>query len=604
MVFKFTGNKNYKQSANKRTKKSLGDQIKDSLENGYSKYILMMLGAIFIKVVVSKTFGENLISFEEAFNKIKRGEVSKLVIINSHISNKPSKIEIYDASNNKLGAISGDKLTSVMNEVGKVTGLAEPIKIEYSSALTLTVFLIFLVFCLFTLLPGIAMSNGRLLNKLFGKTKGNNVMRLILRSEESQAVEHNARTVNVTFKDVAGLDGPKEEVQQVIDFLRSPDKFMKLGARIPKGVLLAGPPGTGKTLLAKACAGEVGVPFFVASGSEFSEIFVGVGAARVRNLFAKAKEKAPSIIFIDEIDTLGKKRSRYTRDEERESTLNQLFVEMDGFGTNANVIVMAATNRKKALDPALIRPGRFDRLVEVPLPNLKEREEIFMVHLRNIKTAQALSKEELAKKLAALTTGMSGADIMSVCNESALIAARTNKNSVELGDFYEAYDRVLEGLKKSQGFNDFAKKLTAFHEAGHATAGWFLKNAQQVLKVSIVPRSKGSLGHTILMPDELQMYTKEQVVDMLKTMYGGRAAEEIFMQTASTGADNDLSKATELAKEYVGKFGMTAKYEYVSFLNSKGEFVGSPYAKKVVGCVIGSNLIGRCLSCVMKFMRR
>ena len=603
MVLKFT-EENKKQSENKKTNKSLGDQIKDSLENGYSKYILLVLAAILISKGISERFGENLMSFEEAFSKIRKGEVSRLVIVSSFTREKPSKIEIYDTSNNRLGAVSADKLVSLINEVGKVKELTEPIKIEYLTAFPMILFFSFLALNCLVLISAIAISNGKVLNRVFGKSKGSNMINLLLRSGEPQVVEYNARTMNVTFKDVAGLDGPKEEVQQIIDFLRTPDKFKKLGAKIPKGVLLAGPPGTGKTLLAKACAGEAGVPFFVASGSEFSEIFVGVGAARVRNLFAKAKEKAPSIIFIDEVDTLGKKRSRYSRDEERESTLNQLFVEMDGFGTNANVIVMAATNRKKALDPALIRPGRFDRLVEVPLPNLKEREEIFTVHLKNIKTAQALSKEELGKKLAALTTGMSGADIMSVCNEAALIAARNNKDSVELRDFYEGYDRVLEGLKKSQGLNDFAKRLTAFHEAGHATAGWFLKNAQQVLKVSIIPRSKGSLGHTILMPDELQMYTREQVLDMLKTMYGGRAAEETFLQTASTGADNDLSKATELAKEYVGKFGMTSKYGYISFLNNKGEFIGSPYSKKVVGCMIDSNLIERCLSCVMKLMRR
>eukprot|EP00826_Nyctotherus_ovalis_P035373 TRINITY_DN3036_c0_g5_i2.p1 TRINITY_DN3036_c0_g5~~TRINITY_DN3036_c0_g5_i2.p1 ORF type:complete len:568 (-),score=176.45 TRINITY_DN3036_c0_g5_i2:271-1974(-) len=558
------------------------------MKDGYSKYVLIFIGIMVANYAISQTLAEDLMMPEEALNKVKEGEVSKIVIASSFTRKRPSKVEIYDKNNNKIGAVTASKLVSFINEVEKAQESNEPIKVVYSGTYPLSYIIMLLIFNLPLFLLVIASFKPSLLSRLHCVSKRNGFVQNMFKSGESRAVEYSAKTVNVTFKDVAGLDGPKEEVQQIINFLRFPEQFKRLGARIPKGVLLSGPPGTGKTLLAKACAGEANVPFFVVSGSEFIEMFVGVGAARVRSLFEKAKEKAPSIIFIDEIDAIGKKRSKFMKDDERESTLNQLFVEMDGFGTNTNVIVMAATNRKKMLDPALVRPGRFDRLVEVPLPNIKEREEIFGVHLRKIVTSPSLSKSELSKKLAALTSGMSGADIMSVCNESALIAARQDKNQVDLADFYEAYDRVLEGLKKSYEINDFTKKLTAFHEAGHATAAWFLKNAQQVLKVSIVPRSKGSSGHTALMPDELQMYTRDQLHDMMKTIYGGRAAEELFLQTATTGADNDLKKATELAKEYVGKFGMTRKYPFISFLNAKDEFVGSPYMKKVqAGVIVG-----------------
>ncbi len=301
----------------------------------------------------------------------------------------------------------------------------------------------------------------------------------------SKAIEYSdVNKVEVSFRDVAGMEGPKEEIQEFVEFLKNPQKFRKLGAKIPKGALLAGPPGTGKTLLAKACAGEAGVPFFATSGSEFVEMFVGVGAARVRDLFRKAKSKSPAIIFIDEIDAIGKHRAKIGYNDERESTLNQIFVELDGFGTDTNVVVFAATNRKDALDKALIRPGRFDRLIEINLPTLKEREQIFGVHLKGITVSTKVPKAEIAKKLSALTMGMSGADIASICNESAILAARRNKKAIDLDDFYEAYDRVLTGLKRRLPLSEYDKKVTAFHEAGHAIVGWFLKNAQPVLKVS------------------------------------------------------------------------------------------------------------------------
>lgn len=405
----------------------------------------------------------------------------------------------------------------------------------------------------------------------------------------STAIEYgDANKVGVSFKDVAGLDGPKEEIQEFVEFLKNPEKFRKLGAKIPKGALLAGPPGTGKTLLAKACAGEAGVPFFATSGSEFVEMFVGVGAARVRDLFKKAKSKSPAIIFIDEIDAIGKSRMKISYNDERESTLNQIFVELDGFGTDTNVVVFAATNRKDALDRALIRPGRFDRIIEVSLPSLKEREDIFRVHLRPIALSPKSTKEEVAKKLAALTMGMSGADIASVCNEAALLAARYNKKVIEMDDFYEAYDRVLTGLKRKLPLSAHNKKVTAHHEAGHAIVGWFLRHAQPVLKISIVPRSKGSLGHTIMMPDEVELYRKEQIEDMICTMFGGRVAEELFMGSITTGARDDIQKATMLAKQYVGSFGMSKEFgniaglDYTSGFGFERKMLHSSHTAKVL----------------------
>jgi len=395
-----------------------------------------------------------------------------------------------------------------------------------------------------------------------------NIFKLIFGGKGFRAVEYGKnKKMNVKFKDVAGMKGPKEEIQEFVNFLKSPEKFRKLGAKIPKGALLSGPPGTGKTLLAKACAGEAGVPFFATSGSEFVEMIGGLGSYRVRNLFAEAKKKSPSIIFIDEIDSIGRRRSGLGRNSEAENTLNQIFVELDGFGTSTNVVVFAATNRKDALDKALIRPGRFDRLIEVDLPNLEERKEIFEVHLKDIVVSEDLEKSTVAEKLGALTMGMSGAEIYSICNEAAIMAARNNKPSVDMDAFYEAFDRVLTGLKRDLPLTKEDKRTTAIHEAGHAVVAWFLKHAQDVLKVSIIPRSKGSLGHTITMTEEVQLYRKEQIEDIICTMYGGRAAEELFLESITTGAQNDLQNATALGKKYVGVYGMASAFGNVSVLS-------------------------------------
>jgi ATP-dependent metalloprotease FtsH len=417
---------------------------------------------------------------------------------------------------------------------------------------------------------------------------------------QSRAVEYGPENkVNVTFKDVAGLEGPKEEIQEVVEFLRSPERFHKLGAKIPRGALLVGPPGTGKTLLAKACAGEANVAFFAVSGSEFVEMYVGLGAARVRDLFKRAKAKSPAIIFIDEIDAIGQERSNVGSNSERENTLNQLFVEMDGFDTDTNVVILAATNRKQSLDPALVRPGRFDRMIEINLPSVKEREEIFGVHLRKLAIGIEHSKEEIAKRMAALTNGMSGAEIMAICNEAALAAAKVGKEAIELKDFYEAYDRIFTGLKRKLPLKSVDRKWIAYREAGRTVTGWFLKNAQQVLKVSIIPRSKGSLGHTVTAIKEVQLNTKKQLYDMLKVIYGGRAAEEVLLGTVTTGAATDLMRATQLARMYVGTFdnNFTDQIE-------RQQQKSSPHIQQVIVVIVFRCLIKKCLDCARGLMKK
>ena len=380
----------------------------------------------------------------------------------------------------------------------------------------------------------------------------------------------NASDVKVTFKDVAGLEEAKEEVVEVVDFLKNPKKYTRLGGKIPKGVLLVGPPGTGKTLLAKSVAGEAGVPFFSISGSDFVEMFVGVGASRVRDLFKQAKEKSPSIIFIDEIDAIGRARSKNPMsggNDERESTLNQLLTEMDGFGTNSGVIVIAATNRADILDKALMRAGRFDRQIYVELPDLIGRKEIFEVHMRKLKLADDVNVEFLAKQ----TPGFSGADIANVCNEAALMAARRNKESIEKQDFLDAIDRIVGGLeKKNKVITDSEKKVIAFHEAGHATTSWLLEFAHPLVKVTIVPRGK-ALGAAWYLPNERQITTKEQMYHEMIATLGGRAAEQLIFGHISTGALSDLEKVTKQATAMVAYYGLDERIGNRSYYDSTGQ---------------------------------
>ena len=391
----------------------------------------------------------------------------------------------------------------------------------------------------------------------------------------------NKEDVKVTFKDVAGLEEAKEEITEIVDFLKSPEKYTKLGGKIPRGAMLVGPPGTGKTLLAKAVAGEAKVPFFSLSGSDFVEMFVGVGASRVRDLFKQAKEKSPAIIFIDEIDAIGRARGKNAMtgsNDERENTLNQLLTEMDGFGTNSGVIVMAATNRADVLDNALTRAGRFDRQIFVDLPDLVERKEIFEVHLKPIKINKTIDINFLARQ----TPGFSGADIANVCNEAALIAARKSKKNVNKQDFLDAVDRIIGGLeKKSKIISPTEKKTIAFHEAGHATVSWMLEFASPLVKVTIVPRGK-SLGAAWYLPEERQLTTTEQMLDEICSAMGGRAAEDLFFNKISTGALSDLEKTTKMAYAMVSMYGLSKEVGNISYYDSTGQQNGftKPYSEE------------------------
>lgn len=384
----------------------------------------------------------------------------------------------------------------------------------------------------------------------------------------------------VTFKDVAGLAGAKQEVEEIVSFLKNPKKYTELGGKIPKGALLVGPPGTGKTLLAKAVAGEANVPFFSLSGSDFVEMFVGVGASRVRDLFRQAKEKAPCIVFIDEIDAVGRARGKNANmnaNDERENTLNQLLTEMDGFGSNSGVIILAATNRADILDKALLRAGRFDRQIYVDLPDLNERKEIFAVHLRPIKTDTTVDTEFLARQ----TPGFSGADIANVCNEAALIAARNEKKSVQKEDFMSAVDRIVGGLeKRSKIMTEGERKSIAYHEAGHASLSWLLEHANPLVKVTIVPRGK-ALGAAWYLPEERQITTREQLLDEMCATLGGRAAEDVFFDEVSTGASNDLERVTKQAYAMVVYFGMSEKLPNLNYYDSTGQDWGftKPYSE-------------------------
>jgi len=375
--------------------------------------------------------------------------------------------------------------------------------------------------------------------------------------------------IKLNFRDVAGLEEAKEEVKEIVDFLKNPKKFTKLGGKIPKGALLVGSPGTGKTLLAKAVAGEANVPFYSLSGSDFVEMFVGVGAARVRDLFKKAKEKAPCIVFIDEIDAIGRSRGRGQMpgsNDERENTLNSLLVEMDGFSTDSGVIILAATNRPDVLDSALLRPGRFDRQISIDKPDLRGREEIFKVHVRNLK----LNSDVNIKNLSAQTPGFAGAEIANVCNESALIAARKNKESIEMVDFQDAIDRVIGGLeKKNKIISPDEKRIVAYHEAGHAVAGWYLEHADPLVKVSIVPRGIAALGYAQYLPKEQFLYQTDQLLDEMCMALGGRAAEEIIFGKISTGALSDLERITKMAYSIVSVYGMNKNIGNISFFDSK-----------------------------------
>ena len=487
--------------------------------------------------------------------------------------NTTSKGPLVYFNGNSLDAISKD-LTDSQKDLPADQAVITPITTSKANAWTSTFFSIILPLLLFAGLwifmmrrmgGGAGGGGGQIFN--IGKSKAT------LFDKESQ--------VSITFNDVAGLEEAKQEVMEIVDFLKNPKKYTNLGGKIPKGALLVGSPGTGKTLLAKAVAGEAQVPFFSLSGSDFVEMFVGVGASRVRDLFKQAKDKAPCIIFIDEVDAIGRARGKNGMmggNDERENTLNQLLVEMDGFGTDSGIIILAATNRPDVLDSALMRPGRFDRQISIDKPDLLGREQIFKVHLKPIKTAEVVD----AKKLSAQTPGFAGAEIANVCNEAALIAARRNKDFVDMQDFQDAIDRVIGGLeKKNKIISPEEKKIVAYHEAGHAIAGWFLEHADPLVKVSIVPRGIAALGYAQYLPKEQFLYTTEQLTDGMCMTMGGRVSEDLVFGKISTGAQNDLERITKLAYAMVTIYGMNKTIGNVSFHDPQNEYnFNKPYSEK------------------------
>ena len=549
----------------------------------YGIIIFLFLAANVVTLINSKTADISQIDFEQM---AERGHVEKAIVINRTLAKvyiKKDKIDNYpEIKENKFNVqqphftfeigdlASFDEKIRKINEEAKEDDL---VKVYYKSeanvwgailswVIPLVLILGLWIFFMRRVGSGAGGPGAQIFN--IGKSK-------------ATLFDNNAQ-VSVTFKDVAGLEEAKEEVMEVVDFLKTPKKYTSLGGKIPKGVLLVGPPGTGKTLLAKAVAGEAGVPFFSISGSDFVEMFVGVGASRVRDLFKQAREKAPCIVFIDEIDAIGRARGKSAiqgGNDERENTLNQLLVEMDGFSTDKGVILMAATNRPDILDNALLRPGRFDRQIGIDRPDLKGREAIFKVHLKNIKISEEVNPYNLAE----MTPGFAGADIANVCNEAALVAARRNKKSVEMDDFNYALDRVIGGLeKKNKIISPKEKEIIAFHEAGHAICGWYLEHASPLVKVTIVPRGIGTLGYAQYLPKEEYITRTEQLKDRMTMTLGGRAAEKIVFDKISTGAQNDLDQVTKMAYSMISVFGMNDKVGNVSFYGMSQDSFNKPYS--------------------------
>jgi AFG3 family protein len=539
--------------------------------------ISVLLGALYINN------NTNLKEIDKAKfeSMLKSNDIKKVVLIedqkiieitltedaleNAKYKQEIEKNNVMGANNGphyKMRIISVDNFDQSYNEM--ISKIPESKRPEYKPETRVDYFGVFLQWgLLFLLLFGFWMLMRRM-------TGGGGPGGQIFNIGKSKAALFDAENkVKITFADVAGLEEAKEEIKEIVDFLKTPGKFTKLGGKIPKGALLVGPPGTGKTLLAKAVAGEAAVPFFSLSGSDFVEMFVGVGAARVRDLFKQAKEKAPCIVFIDEIDAIGRSRGRGQlpgSNDERENTLNSLLVEMDGFATDSGVIILAATNRPDVLDSALLRPGRFDRQISIDKPDIVGREAIFKVHLKPIKLDTSVDP----KKLSAQTPGFAGAEIANVCNEAALIAARKDKKAVDIQDFQDAIDRVIGGLeKKTKIISPEEKRIVAYHEAGHAVAGWFLEHADPLVKVSIVPRGVAALGYAQYLPKEQFLYQTEQLIDEMCMAFGGRVAEDIVFGKISTGALSDLERITKLAYSMVTVYGMNKEIGNLSFYDSK-----------------------------------
>lgn len=537
-------------------------------------WIYGILIAVFL-VINFMDFGAtpaNQLTDIEFFTKLQNREISRIVIVNKEKgevflhsnpnAKTPSRMAKPDYTIS-IGSIEGFERR--VDEIQKQFNMADRASIEYETRHNYVGDIIGWLLPI-VLLVGIWMF---FMRRMTGGSGGGPGGIFNIGKSRAKLFDNEGNKVKINFNDVAGLEEAKIEIYEIVDFLKNPKKYTELGGKIPKGALLVGPPGTGKTLLAKAVAGEAGVPFFSMSGSDFVEMFVGVGAARVRDLFKEAKAKAPCIIFIDEIDAIGRARGKSAMggNDERENTLNQLLTEMDGFETDKGVIILAATNRADVLDKALMRAGRFDRQIHVELPDITEREAIFKVHLKPIKVAEEVQVEFLAKQ----TPGFSGADIANVCNEAALIAARRDKKAVERQDFLDAVDRIIGGLEKRNKIITLEEKKTiAYHEAGHATLSWLLEYAHPLIKVTIIPRGK-ALGAAWYLPEERQITTKEQIIDEMCATLGGRIAEQITFGKISTGALNDLEKVTKQAYAMVTYFGMSEKIGNISFFDSSGQ---------------------------------
>lgn len=554
---------------------------------------MWVYGLLFVLIIGWAWFGKTetpvTTNWNEVEQMISNGEVESINVVNKEIANVTLKHDAVDKfrAQEKYKSIPQrgvqfifniGSVETFRNDIDKIeeqTGQAVMLSYENKRSVWVDIisFLpMLLLFVFFFIMMRSASRNA-------GGGQGGGVFNV--GKAKAQVFDKNNQD-KVMFKDVAGLEEAKVEIMEIVDFLRNPQKYKDLGGKIPKGALLVGPPGTGKTLLAKAVAGEADVPFFTMSGSDFVEMFVGVGASRVRDLFRQAKEKAPCIVFIDEIDAVGRARSKnvgFSSNDERENTLNQLLTEMDGFGTNSGVILLAATNRADILDKALLRAGRFDRQIEVGLPDVNERVEIFDVHLKNIKLDPELDRSFLAKQ----TPGFSGADIANVCNEAALIAARGNKKFVEKDDFLNAIDRIVGGLeRKNTIITPEEKRLIAFHEAGHATVSWILEHANPLIKVTIIPRGN-SLGAAWYLPEERKVTTREQMMDDIASALGGRAAEQLIFNTLGSGALSDLEGSTKRAYSMVAYLGMSDKIGNMSYYDSSGRSemtINNPYSEE------------------------
>lgn len=560
------GNKNDDNDKNKKDDNNKNNKNDKNYNDHIANFCLLISLSSFVYVIKSRHLTQEIDNIE-FLNKVKDGEI-KIIKINKASHDSPffkaksdllsqfkdlkEYVTLITNTQQFVNAINKLEISIQRQEADKVKITINENEIDYSQSMLIPLFFLAIGLML-KRKNGIKPSS----NMNFDTNKKGSIFDSFNPTKDNIQDFSKDEKPKVKFNEVAGMNSAKREITEFVDFLKNSEKYTKLGAKIPKGALLVGPPGTGKTLLAKATAGEAGVPFYSMSGSEFIEMFVGVGAGRVRKLFKKARENSPSIIFIDEIDAIGKSRKSSFQNDESDSTLNQLLVEMDGFGTESNVIVLAATNFAESLDPALTRPGRFDRKVEVLLPDINEREEILKIYLNKIVLSTEKTLDDYAKRLATLTPGFSGADLANVVNEAAIITARNNLPSVNSEAFEKANERVIAGMETKRPIDENTKKTIAIHESGHAICSWFLENASPLVKITIIPRSKGALGFNQFISDDRNLYSKEYILDQICTLLGGRIAEKELIGKVTTGASDDLKKITNLAYTMVTKLGMS-----------------------------------------------